>query len=116
MRASWAGRVLMAAALLVGCALSDASNGAAQAQAPAAPPAAPQGSVPVQPSAQAAGCTYVLGFLALYQLLPQVMGACAANEVPAPNGDSLQRTVNGLAVYRRADNWTAFTDGARTWI
>lgn len=66
--------------------------------------------------AQGAGCQYILGFLALYQLIPNVMGPCTENETPSPNGDSLQRTANGLAVYRKADNWTAFTDGFRTWI
>ncbi|MBI3973072.1 MAG: PQQ-dependent sugar dehydrogenase [Chloroflexi bacterium] len=44
------------------------------------------------------------------------MGECVENEVPAPSGDSVQQTANGLAVYRKADNWTAFTDGDRTWI
>jgi len=62
------------------------------------------------------GCQYVLGFLALSQHIPTIMGPCVSNETPAPNGDSLQQTANGLAVYRAADNWTAFTDGFRTWI
>ncbi|HEX2924426.1 MAG TPA: hypothetical protein VHS28_10430 [Chloroflexota bacterium] len=31
-------------------------------------------------------------------------------------GDALQRTSSGLLVWRKADNWTAFTDGATTWI
>ncbi|HEU5319081.1 MAG TPA: hypothetical protein VFX49_23420, partial [Chloroflexota bacterium] len=62
------------------------------------------------------GCQYILGFLALYQQIPTVMGPCVSNETPSPNGDSLQQTANGLAVYRAADNWTAFTDGFRTWI
>ncbi|HEX2183943.1 MAG TPA: PQQ-dependent sugar dehydrogenase [Chloroflexota bacterium] len=71
---------------------------------------------PARVEAQDAGCRYVLGFLALYQQIPQAMGPCVEDETPAPNGDSLQRTANGLAVYRRADNWTAFTDGWQTWI
>jgi hypothetical protein len=62
------------------------------------------------------GCQYILGFLALYQLIPDVMGPCVSNETPSPNGDSIQQTANGTAVYRAADNWTAFTDGNRTWI
>ncbi|MHB1160834.1 MAG: hypothetical protein ACYC3V_10970 [Chloroflexota bacterium] len=32
------------------------------------------------------------------------------------NGDSLQQTSTGLMVWRKADNWTAFTNGSRTWI
>lgn len=31
-------------------------------------------------------------------------------------GNSLQKTTKGLMVWRKADNWTAFTDGERTWI
>ncbi|MGH2371242.1 MAG: hypothetical protein ACRDI2_23960, partial [Chloroflexota bacterium] len=74
------------------------------------------GGVAGRAQAQGAGCQYVLGFLALYQQIPEVMGECLEDETPAPNGDSLQRTANGLAVYRKADNWTAFTDGYRTWV
>ena len=32
------------------------------------------------------------------------------------HGDALQRTVNGLLVWRKADNWTAFTDGSQSWV
>jgi hypothetical protein len=32
------------------------------------------------------------------------------------NGDGLQSTTRGLMVWRKSDNWTAFTDGFRTWI
>ncbi|HEX2922589.1 MAG TPA: FxLYD domain-containing protein, partial [Chloroflexota bacterium] len=32
------------------------------------------------------------------------------------NGDSLQKTTTGLMVWRKADNWTAFTNGDRSWI
>ena len=31
-------------------------------------------------------------------------------------GDSNQQTTGGLLAWRKADNWTAFTDGYRTWI
>src|SRR5204863_3884925 len=34
----------------------------------------------------------------------------------APNGDALQSTAGGMLVWRKVDNWTAFTDGATTWI
>src|SRR5688572_17872564 len=74
------------------------------------------GLLPAGPVRAQEGCQYVLGFLLLNQLIPTVMGPCVSNETPSPNGDSLQQTVNGLAVYRAADNWTAFTDGFRTWI
>jgi hypothetical protein len=67
--------------------------------------------------AQASGCRFVLGFAALHDRLPAVVGACLADEQHDPaSGDSLQPTTNGLLVWRKADNFTAFTDGARTWI
>jgi hypothetical protein len=39
------------------------------------------------------------------------------NEAHNPaNGDALQHTAGGLLVWRKSDNFTAFTDGFRTWI
>src|SRR6266545_8242926 len=62
-------------------------------------------------------CTFVLGFKALHDLLPELVGDCTAQETHNPeNGDGLQETANGLLVWRKADNWTAFTDGTTTWI
>ncbi|MAG34648.1 MAG: hypothetical protein CL878_00130 [Dehalococcoidia bacterium] len=67
--------------------------------------------------ASAAECRFVLGFQALHDLLPSAVGECLENEHHNPeNGDALQRTAGGLLVWRKADNWTAFTDGYRTWI
>jgi hypothetical protein len=66
--------------------------------------------------AQPAECRFQLGFAALREQLPAV-GACLEDERHNPeNGDTLQRTTGGLLVWRKADNWTAFTDGHRTWI
>ncbi len=72
-------------------------------------------SVPIPASAQA-GPTFKLGFKALADLVPNVVGQPLENEHWAANGDSLQRTTNGLMVWRKADNWTAFTNGHTTWI
>jgi hypothetical protein len=73
--------------------------------------------VPTPPPAQADSCQFVLGFAALHGLIPQTVGGCLENEHHNPdNGDGLQATVGGLLVWRKADNWTAFTDGYRTWI
>ena len=44
------------------------------------------------------------------------MGQPIEAEHYAANGDSQQRTSRGLMVWRKADNWTAFTDGSRTWV
>jgi plastocyanin len=85
---------------------------ATQAPQPtAAPPAQPAPAPASQP------CTFVLGFKALHDMIPDVVGDCTANETHNPqNGDGLQTTARGLLVYRKADNWTAFTNGSMTWI
>src|SRR5262245_5194989 len=64
----------------------------------------------------AAPCTFTLGFEALHDLIPQVVGDCTADAAYGANGDALQPTTNGLLVWRKSDNWTAFTDGGTTWI
>jgi LysM repeat protein len=67
-------------------------------------------------------CRFVLGFATLAALIPQQVGQCVENEEHNPaNGDALQHTTGmagagGLLVWRKADNWTAFTDGYHTWI
>jgi hypothetical protein len=64
-----------------------------------------------------ADCRLVLGFKALHDLIPQIVGDCLENEHHNPeNGDALQQTTGGLLVWRKADNWTAFTDGSTSWI
>src|SRR5918912_4200403 len=72
---------------------------------------------PAAADARAASCQFLLGFAALHDQLPAVVGACAGDERHnGENGDELQQTVNGLLVWRKADNWTAFTNGYQTWI
>jgi hypothetical protein len=71
---------------------------------------------PAAPVALADSCQFVLGFQALHDQIPAIVGSCVTNEEHAENGDGLQRTGNGLLVWRRADNYTAFTDGYRTWV
>jgi hypothetical protein len=69
------------------------------------------------PAVQAAGCRFVLGFATLHEMIPQIVGRCLDDEQHNPvNGDGLQHTTGGLLVWRKSDNWTAFTDGYRTWI
>jgi uncharacterized protein YkwD len=82
---------------------------AARAVAPPAAGTAPQANAP--------GCGFALGFAALHDVLPGVVGGCKVNEHHNPdNGDGLQETAGGLLVWRKADNFTAFTDGNRTWV
>ena len=65
----------------------------------------------------AAECRFVLGFQTLRDLIGhEIVGECLEIEHYEANGDSLQQTTGGLLVWRKADNWTAFTDGYRTWI
>jgi len=59
---------------------------------------------------------FKLGFEALADQIPDVVGRPLEEEHYAPNGDSLQQTNTGLMVWRKADNWTAFTNGTTTWI
>lgn len=64
-----------------------------------------------------ATCQFVLGFAALRDLIPGQVRTCVDNEQHNPaNGDGLQLTTGGLLVWRKQDNWAAFTDGARTWV
>lgn len=61
-------------------------------------------------------CQLVLGFRAIHDLYPEFIGDCIDNQTFAANGDAIQHTTNGLLVWRKADNWTAFTDGFYTVI
>ena len=65
----------------------------------------------------AADCQFVLGFNTLRNLIGhEIVGECLENEHYNEISDSVQQTTGGLMVWRKADNWTAFTDGYRTWI
>jgi len=59
---------------------------------------------------------FTLGFKALADQISEVVGEPLGNEYLTADGDSLQKTTKGLLVWRKADNWTAFTDGARSWV
>jgi Protein of unknown function (DUF4232) len=68
-------------------------------------------------AAEASPCAFVLGFATLHDLIPSVVGECVDDETHNPdNGDALQLTTNGLLVWRKVDNWTAFTDGSQSWV
>ncbi len=62
-------------------------------------------------------CVFQLGFKALHDLIPDVVGDCLENEQHDPEtGMTRQNTTSGHLIWRKADNWTAFTDGQHTWI
>ncbi|MYD93674.1 MAG: hypothetical protein F4Y02_08275 [Chloroflexi bacterium] len=62
-------------------------------------------------------CSFQLGFKALHELIPDVVGDCLDDEQHNPaTGITQQPTTNGQLTWRKADNWTEFSDGQRTWI
>ena len=79
-------------------------------------------ALPAPPASADTHCRFVLGFASLKALIdtaegPDKVGECLENQHSNPvNGDALQQTTGGLMVWRKLDNWTAFTDGYRTWI
>lgn len=78
---------------------------------------APIAPAPLPAAGQVGSCQFILGFADLRDLLgPELVGECLDNQSAAPNGDALQPTTHGLLVWRKADNWTAFTDGSTTWV
>jgi hypothetical protein len=63
------------------------------------------------------GCEYTLGFKGLHDLIPGIVGNCKNNVLyNAVTGDGIQFTDNGMLVWHKADNVTAFTNGYQTWI
>ncbi|MHB8991623.1 MAG: LamG domain-containing protein [Chloroflexota bacterium] len=74
------------------------------------------GLLPVPAALAQSAPEFKLGFKSLADQIPAVAGQPLENERWGDNGDSLQRTTTGLMVWRKADNWTAFTDGSVTWI
>jgi hypothetical protein len=68
-------------------------------------------------AAESANCNFVLGFGALHDAIPNVIGDCVNDETHNPiNGDALQATTNGSLVWRKADNVSAFTNGSQSWL
>ncbi|MFN8499666.1 MAG: hypothetical protein U0641_17575 [Anaerolineae bacterium] len=65
---------------------------------------------------QAQGCQFVLGFATIQQQIPQIVGQCVTNETHDGAGNANQLTTNGMMQWRSSDNFTAFTDGYRSWV
>src|SRR5207237_6604146 len=72
--------------------------------------------VSIMSAAAPVSCQYVLGFKTLHDLDPQDVGSCTNNQSFSANGDATQMTTKGMMVWRKADNFTAFTDGFRSWV
>ena len=71
-----------------------------------------------QPASVAAqtGPEFRLGFKALADLSPDVVGEPLENEHLGPNDTVVQTTTTGMMVWRALDNWTGFTNGSLTWV
>jgi beta propeller repeat protein len=84
------------------------------------PTASPSPTLPAPPVSGGpppGPCYFTLGFKMLRDMIPSAVGDCRENEWhDAFNGDGLQQTTGGLLVWRKADNWTAFTNGSITWL
>jgi len=76
--------------------------------------------MPSVASGQVVLCHFTLGFQTLHDLIPSQVGHCVDNESHDPtSGDAIQHTMSvglGIMVWRKADNWTAFSDGFHTWV
>lgn len=73
-------------------------------------------SAEAPPNPGASRFSFKLGFKLLAGQIPNTVGQPLEDEHWGANGDSLQQTTNGLLVWRKVDNWTAFTNGDITWI
>ncbi|MCC7106188.1 MAG: hypothetical protein IT307_13685, partial [Chloroflexi bacterium] len=70
-----------------------------------------------QPATQPVACSYSQPFKALHDQLPEVVGYCVERERSnTDNGNTEQRTTNGLLVWRKSDGRVLFTNGVTTWI
>ena len=68
------------------------------------------------PAQAAPSCHFQLGFATLQHLLPAPIGQCLDNAHYSATGDAVQHSSGGLLVWRKSDNWTAFTNGYATWV
>jgi hypothetical protein len=89
---------------------------------PAATPTLEPSPTPTAPPTGAAYCppgvqpAFALGFADLKQALGDTMGQPVECEHQNPdNGDSLQKTTTGLAVYEKRTGTLQFTDGWHHW-
>jgi hypothetical protein len=94
-------------ALATDPAASPATVPVVAAVAVAAPAAAPE------PEA----CGFKLGFAELRDAVgAATVGDCLEHEYFAANGDALQRTTNGVLVWRKSSNSAAFSNGHHSWV
>ena len=79
-------------------------------------PATSWAAVPAASCADDESPQFANGLGALSDVLGEIMGdPLECEHVNADNGDTLQQTSAGLALYRRATTWPEFTDGYHHW-
>jgi zinc/manganese transport system substrate-binding protein len=67
--------------------------------------------------AQTSSCSVQGGFAIIAAASPSNVGQCLDNPtMNTDTGDSIQHTLGGVFVYRKADNSTSFSDGTTTWL
>lgn len=69
-------------------------------------------NVVVIPQEDGPSCAFALGFAAMHDLIPDVVGDCLDDETYDPTtGDGHQPTTNGMLLWRKADSVVSFSDG-----
>jgi hypothetical protein len=71
---------------------------------------------PARHASAQAGCSFKLGFQALHDKIPEVVGDCLGDEYSNNVGELNQPTTRGLLAFRKVDKRVVFTDGTTTWI
>ena len=67
-------------------------------------------------SGNVTGHRFMMGFGTMASMMGNVVGQPLQDEWHSANGDGIQMTTTGMMVWRKADNWTAFTNGYMTWV
>ena len=62
------------------------------------------------------GHQFMMGFGTMASMMGSIVGQPLQDEWHSANGDGIQMTTTGMMVWRKADNWTAFTNGYMTWV
>jgi zinc/manganese transport system substrate-binding protein len=74
-------------------------------------------ALPSLPALAQSACSFTGGFALLQAQIPDRVGSCLDNGTSRPMlGEAVQRTTNGLLVYRAVDGGISFSDGFHTWV
>lgn len=74
-------------------------------------------AAPRPPATTDVNCQFLQGFRQLRDLIGEaIVGDCLGDVRYDAQGNAQQVTTGGTLLWRKADNWTAFTDGEQTWV